>query len=87
MTGPLLVGAVLAGGGSRRYGRDKASESLAGKSLVTRAAATLASVLQEVVVVSSRALPTCAWSQIPDLRESAGPVADPERFARWQAEQ
>jgi molybdopterin-guanine dinucleotide biosynthesis protein A len=64
----------LAGGESRRFGRDKASEVVAGMPLVSRAAETLAEVLTRVVVVSSR-VPTCEWPSLPDLRVGLGPLA------------
>ncbi|MCP3963143.1 MAG: molybdenum cofactor guanylyltransferase [bacterium] len=45
-----VVGVVLAGGASRRMGRDKARLELRGESLVERAASRLADVAAEVVV-------------------------------------
>ena len=66
---------MLAGGESRRYGRDKAAEVVGGSSLLARAAGTLAEVLPRVVVVSSRAPPTRAWPHVPDLRPGRGPLA------------
>jgi molybdopterin-guanine dinucleotide biosynthesis protein A len=71
---PRLLGAVLAGGASRRFGRDKASEVLEGLTLVERAARTLSAVCETVVVVTApgRAL---EWPTIPDLRPGCGPLA------------
>jgi molybdenum cofactor guanylyltransferase len=66
---------VLAGGESRRYGRDKAAEVVGGTSLLARAAGTLAEVLPHVVVVSSRAPARRDWAHIPDLRPGKGPLA------------
>ncbi len=47
-----VVGAVLAGGASRRMGADKARLELAGSSLGERAVETLRTQMEEVVVVS-----------------------------------
>lgn len=46
---PRLVGVVLAGGASRRMGRDKALLEFEGETLVTRAARRLAEVCEEVL--------------------------------------
>jgi len=70
-----MLGAVLAGGESRRFGSDKARALLGGKSLVERAAETLAAVFSEVVVVSSRPVSTPAWPQVPDALGGGGPLA------------
>ncbi len=70
-----MLGAVLAGGESRRFGADKASAKVAGKTLVERAAETLAGVFAEVVVVSSRELTTTRWPRVPDGRSGCGPLA------------
>lgn len=71
--GPELLGAVLAGGRSRRFGRDKATEPVGGVPLVERAAQTLEEVCGRVVIVSSRAVRT-ERPTIPDLRPSCGPL-------------
>jgi molybdopterin-guanine dinucleotide biosynthesis protein A len=70
-----MLGAVLAGGESRRFGKDKASALLAGKTLVVRAAETLGRVFDEVVIVSSRDLAATSWEQVPDERPGLGPLA------------
>jgi len=72
---PSFLGAVLAGGESRRFGRDKAAEPVGGVPLAARAAATLSLVLPEVVVVSSREPPAGATLRhLRDLREGCGPL-------------
>ena len=48
-----VVGAVLAGGGSRRMGSDKALLELDGRSLALRAVDALSEHLDEVVIVSA----------------------------------
>ena len=71
-----LLGAVLAGGESRRLGRDKAIEPLGSDTLVDRAIEALKAECAEVVVVSSRPVPdTASWTVVPDLRVGAGPLA------------
>ena len=76
MTGrPRLLGAVLAGGVSRRLGRDKAKERVGDVPLIERAVTTLHGSCAEVVVVSSRPdTPTGAWTCIPDARQPCGPL-------------
>lgn len=66
---------MLAGGESRRYGRDKAAEVVGGASLLARAAGTLAEVLPHVVVVSSSIPAGPEWVYVPDLRPGKGPLA------------
>lgn len=72
---PRLLGAVLAGGGSRRFGRDKAWEPFDGEPLAGRAARTLASVFDDVIIVSS-GQPTShdPWRRVPDIRAGCGPL-------------
>lgn len=72
--GPIL-GAVLAGGRSSRFGSDKGLTRFGGDRLIDRAAETLREVCDVVVVVSS-------WPEhevegavrIPDLRQDHGPL-------------
>ena len=54
-----LLGAVLAGGESRRYGRDKAMELVAGVPMLHRAIRALEPVTDDVVVIS------CHHVQVP----------------------
>lgn len=74
---PALLGAVLAGGESRRFGRDKTREPLGGLTLVERAARTLEEVCGRVVVVSSRPIRT-ERPTLPDLRPPCGPLGGVE---------
>ncbi|MGH9361785.1 MAG: NTP transferase domain-containing protein, partial [Thermoanaerobaculia bacterium] len=46
---PGVLGVVLAGGASRRLGRDKARLAAGGETLAARAAAKLATVCGEVI--------------------------------------
>lgn len=81
-----MLGAVLAGGESRRFGSDKATAVLAGKPLVVRAAETLALVFPEVIVVSSREPVTREWQHVPDTREGQGPLGGIEAALGFAAE-
>jgi len=79
------VGAVLAGGESRRFGTDKAAALIGGVALVERAAGTLARVFPEVVVVSARTPATAAWRHVRDERAGQGPLAGIEAALRHAA--
>ena len=75
MTVRRLLGAVLAGGLSRRYGRPKHAEVVGGTPMVQRAVALLAPVTEQVVVVSSRPVDGLDGALvIPDLIEGKGPL-------------
>ena len=69
-----FLGAALAGGRSRRFGRDKAVEEIGGVSLVERTVRALRGAAAEVVVISDRELPVSVV-RLPDLRSAAGPLA------------
>jgi molybdopterin-guanine dinucleotide biosynthesis protein A len=69
-----VLGAVLAGGESRRFGADKAAASIGGVTLLERAAGTLAGVFRDVVIVSAHERPTTPWPRVPDLRTGCGPA-------------
>ncbi|MFQ5537109.1 MAG: molybdenum cofactor guanylyltransferase [Gemmatimonadota bacterium] len=74
MNGSVL-GAVLAGGESRRYGRPKAGEPVGGVPMVRRVADALAEVCEKVVVISSREVPGAeGLGVLPDRVEGAGPL-------------
>ncbi|MDA0311320.1 MAG: molybdenum cofactor guanylyltransferase [Gemmatimonadetes bacterium] len=78
-----LLGAVLAGGASRRYGRDKAHELVGGVSMLTRGVTVLRAVFDDVVVVAD-ALPDSPVGVrvVPDLRANSGPLAGLEAALR-----
>ena len=71
-----ILGAVLAGGGSRRLGRDKALVEFEGQTLVERAVEVLDAVFAETVVVAPDrpAYRQLAVSLLPDLHPGQGPV-------------
>lgn len=72
--GVRLLGAVLAGGEGRRFGAPKADVTLGGVSLVRRAVRALQPVVEDVVVVSSRAVVDAPVDVVPDAREGVGPL-------------
>ncbi len=79
MTGSLhpsaasLLGVVLAGGHSTRFGRDKAEARVGGVAMLDRAIRVLAEVVDDVVVVG-RAEWTANVEAIPDARPGQGPM-------------
>ena len=87
MTRPSLLGAVLAGGKSQRYGRDKSADSIVGKPLAVRAAETLAEVFSSVVIVSCNTRVVTDWPHVPDLREGYGPLAGIEAALQYAADE
>lgn len=71
-----VLGAVLAGGASRRFGRDKTAEPAAGMPMIERCVGALEPLCHEVVVVSSRLrTPRGRWRIVPDRRPATGPLA------------
>jgi molybdenum cofactor guanylyltransferase len=71
-----MSGLVLAGGASRRMGRDKAQIVLGGELLVMRAVRTLAQVCADVVVASGdgHRLDHLGLPQVADVIPDAGPL-------------
>jgi molybdopterin-guanine dinucleotide biosynthesis protein A len=69
---------VLAGGASRRMGRDKASLEVGGTPMALRIASALRSAGIEVTVLGGPALP--GFSYLPDNEVYAGPIAALRRF-------
>jgi molybdopterin-guanine dinucleotide biosynthesis protein A len=72
-----MSGLVLAGGASRRMGRDKAQIVLEGEPLAVRAFRTLAKVCSDVVVASGdgHRLDHLGLPQVADLIPDAGPLS------------
>ncbi|HEU5001513.1 MAG TPA: molybdenum cofactor guanylyltransferase [Actinomycetota bacterium] len=72
-----LSGLVLAGGRSRRMGRDKALIGYEGETLVERAARRLAEVCDEVIIASGDGLrlPVPGCRQVADAVAGAGPLS------------
>jgi len=67
--GRMILGAVLAGGQSSRFGSDKALAELGGQTLLARAVATLASMSDKVVVVGRTKAPALC---VPDWPSPGG---------------
>ncbi len=77
-TGPVRpIGIVLAGGRSRRFGRDKALALVDGEPLVERVRGVLRRVLGEVVVVGG------AHQDIGDEEVDGGPLSAVVSAWRW----
>lgn len=72
-----LSGVVLAGGASRRMGRDKALLLIDGEPMVARVARRIATLCDDVVVASGdgRRLGQLLWPQVADRHPGAGPLA------------
>lgn len=67
-----LLGAVLAGGKSRRMGKDKANVEVSGQSFLDRVTAALATATDHVVVLGAEREGYENW---PDQAPGAGPLA------------
>lgn len=72
---------VLAGGSSRRFGRPKALEDVAGKTIARRVVDALAPLATEIIVsVADPAMADAIQEEVPeartvvDLRKSTGPI-------------
>ncbi|MFM9935072.1 MAG: molybdenum cofactor guanylyltransferase [Novosphingobium sp.] len=61
----MILGAVLAGGRSSRFGSDKALAELGGRTLLARAVATLESLCDAVIVVGRSDAPATTISDRP----------------------
>ena len=72
-----LSGLVLAGGLSRRMGRDKALLPYEGEPLAARVAGRLALICDDVILASGdgRRLESLGWPQVADAHRGSGPLA------------
>lgn len=83
-----VLGAVLAGGASRRFGSPKALASVGGARLVTRVAAALSAVVTHPVIITDLAEVRAA-AGLPargDSTAGAGPLAGVEAALAWAEE-
>ncbi len=67
--------AILAGGQSRRFGRDKALAELGGRSLLARVAASLDACAPKLIVAPPGRYALPGWQPVPDTRPGEGPLA------------
>lgn len=72
---PPVVGALLAGGNSRRMGQPKGELRLGDRPLAAWPAGALQSVSQYCIQVGGAPLGELSWPRVPDGREAAGPAA------------
>jgi len=70
-----VVGALLAGGRSRRMGQDKATSTLGGRPLGHWAAIALAAAARNRVQVGGTPLPGLEWNLLSALRPACAPAA------------
>jgi len=88
VTPSRVTGIVLAGGASRRFGRDKLREELRGEPLLAHAVRRLAEVVPEICVVTTRddrlpSLPAdLTVEYVRDLIEHEGPLRGTARGLR-----
>lgn len=79
-----LLGAVLAGGEGRRFGAPKPEARVGGVPMVERAVRVLREVVEEVVIVSARALSSPPAPVVADRVQGAGPLGGLDA-ALWRA--
>lgn len=72
---PPVLGVVLAGGRSLRFGSDKATAVWDGRTMVARTAESLRACCADVVVVSSVHSDLSEVRCVPDTRPDEGPLA------------
>ncbi len=86
---PAPLGAVLTGGGSRRFGSPKALAAVGGRPIAARAAAALRRAGAAVVLVAGEAAPWASLGLpvVPDRIPGAGPVAGVEAALRRAVEE
>lgn len=71
----ILHGFVQAGGGSTRFGRDKALVELAGKSILQRTGELLAGICADIKIVAAAGkYADAAWQVVPDRWPGEGPL-------------
>lgn len=86
---PEVLGAVLAGGRSQRYGEDKAFVTVGGLSLVRRAASVMKPVTRRVVLVANdlRRYRPEGFDVRPDVRPGVGALGGVHTAVSWAREE
>ena len=69
------MGAVTAGGQSRRFGTDKARSLLEGRPLLEHVAASLEGCPVRLLIAPPERYALPGWQNVPDLRPGEGPLA------------
>jgi molybdenum cofactor guanylyltransferase len=72
---PEATGVILAGGESRRMGRDKLPLEVGDTTLLERVHGALACCCDEILIVGGRGHAPAVSRRIPDLRPGEGPLA------------
>lgn len=70
-----MAGIILAGGASRRFGRDKALAVLGKLSLLERVAGSLEACRPRLIVAPPEKYSLDGWRNVPDTRPGEGPLA------------
>ena len=65
---------ILAGGESKRMGRDKATLPFAGQSLIQKVIASMQPLFQHIIVSVSKPRPEILLTQVCDLQADGGPL-------------
>lgn len=73
--GDTTLGALLAGGSSRRMGCDKSTIDLGGRPLAAWTATTLHDLTPHCVQIGGDPVPGLGWRTLQDQRSNAGPAA------------
>ena len=83
------LGAILAGGASRRFGSPKALATVGGRTIGERVRDAFAEAVGRVVLVTSEPelFTTLGLDSRPDARPGMGPVAGIETALRWAVEE
>ena len=86
---PAPLGAILAGGASRRFGSPKGLATVCGQTIVERVREVLAEAVGDVVLIANdAALYSGLGIRIrPDQKPGAGPVAGIDAALRWAREE
>lgn len=73
---PPTLGAILAGGASRRFGRPKATAALLGKTLIERVAGRAAPQVDALVISGGgEGIPSAPYPAVADQQPGEGPFA------------